>query len=75
MDTMKAAISTLGTHLETIFSEVGTNGDICIHITNSLCCTAETNNIVNQLYFNKYFLKRKKNILTGSYIKHRSEVE
>ena len=43
MDTMKAAISTLGTHLETIFSEVGTNGDICIHITDSLCYTAETN--------------------------------
>ena len=30
-------------------------GDICIYITDSLCCTAETNNIVQQLYANKNF--------------------
>ena len=27
--------------------------DICICITESLCCTPQTNNIVNQLYSNK----------------------
>ena len=31
--------------------------DICI--TDSLCCTAETNNIVNQLYSSKTWLKKK----------------
>ena len=30
-------------------------GDICIHITDSLCSIAETNNIVKQLYSNKDF--------------------
>ena len=34
-------------------------GDMCICVADSLCCTAETNNIVKQLYFNK-ILKRKK---------------
>ena len=29
----------------------------------SLCCTPETNNIVNQLYFNKKKKKKIKNIL------------
>jgi len=28
--------------------------------TDSLCCTAKINNTVNQLYFSKSFLKRKK---------------
>ena len=28
-------------------------GDICIHIADSLCYTAETNNIVKQLYSSK----------------------
>ena len=27
--------------------------NICIYISKSLCCTAEVNNIVNQLYFNQ----------------------
>ena len=35
-------------------------GDICIHIADSLCYTAETNNIVKQLYSNKDVLKKKK---------------
>ena len=37
----------------------------CMCITQSLCCTPENNNIVNQLYFNKKFLKIKwqKNLL------------
>ena len=36
-------------------------GDICKHIANSLCFTAETKpNIVNQLYANKNYLKKKK---------------
>ena len=30
--------------------EAQEGGDICIHIADSLCCTAETNNIVKQLY-------------------------
>ena len=34
-------------------------GDICIHIVDSLCCTAETNNMVKQLYSNKDVLKKK----------------
>ena len=34
--------------------------NICICIINSLCCTAETYSIVNQLYSNKTFQKRKK---------------
>ena len=42
--------------------EIQKRGDICIHMTGSLCCTAENNNIVNQLYSNKkLILKRKKN--------------
>ena len=32
--------------------KVKEGGDICIHIADSLCCTAE-NNIVKQLYSNK----------------------
>ena len=28
-------------------------GDICIHIADSLCYTAETNNIIKQLHSNK----------------------
>ena len=28
-------------------------GRICMHMVDSLCCTAETNNIVKQLYFNQ----------------------
>ena len=39
-------------------------GDICKHIANSLCFTAETKpNIVKQLYANKNYLKKKKKIL------------
>ena len=30
---------------------------MCVYITESLCCTAETNNIVKQLYSNKNVLK------------------
>ena len=29
--------------------EAQVGGNICIHIADSLCCTAETNNIVKQL--------------------------
>ena len=29
-----------------------------VYITESLCCTAVINNIVNQLYFSKTFFKR-----------------
>ena len=36
------------TSLQSELAEEG--GDICIHIGNSLHCTAETNNIVKQLY-------------------------
>ena len=36
--------------------------NICICITESLCCTSETNNIVNQLYSNNFFLKFLKEI-------------
>ena len=32
--------------------EVQEEGDICIHIVDSLHCTVETNNIVKQLYSN-----------------------
>ena len=32
--------------------EIQKRGDICIHVADSLCCTAETN-ILNQLHFNK----------------------
>ena len=36
--------------------------DICIHINDSLYCVPKTNNIVNQLYFNKIFkIKLNKN--------------
>ena len=34
-------------------------------ITESHCCTLETNNIVNQLYFNKISKKKKKNSVQG----------
>jgi len=30
--------------------EIQEAGDVCIHIADTLCCTAETNNIVKQLY-------------------------
>ena len=33
--------------------KVNEGGDICIHIADSCCGTAETNNIVKQLYSNK----------------------
>ena len=33
--------------------------DICICIADSLCCTPETNNMVNQLYSNKKLKKQK----------------
>ena len=29
-----------------------------IYISESLCCTPETNNSANQLYFNKFFIKK-----------------
>ena len=32
--------------------EIQEAGDVCIHIADTLCCTAETNNIVKQLYSN-----------------------
>ena len=32
--------------------------NVCMCITESTCCTAEINNIVNQLYFNKINLKK-----------------
>ena len=35
--------------------EVQEGGDVCIHIADSLHCTAETNNIVKQFYSN-FFL-------------------
>ena len=34
--------------------------DICVHITDSFCCTPETNNPLSQLYFNKIKKKKKK---------------
>ena len=34
-----------------------------IYITDSLCCTTETNTILNQLHSNESFLKAKPNIL------------
>ena len=37
-----------------------------IWITESLCCTPETHNIINQLYFNKIG-KKKKNELSNSF--------
>ena len=33
--------------------EAKEGGDMCIFIANSWCCTAETNNIVKQLYSSK----------------------
>ena len=39
--------------------EAQERGDICILKTDSLCCTAETNNIVKQLSSNLKFLKNK----------------
>ena len=47
--------------------EIQKRGDICIHMTGSLCCTAENNNIVNQLYSNKKLIlkRKKKNIMQG----------
>ena len=38
-------------------SEAQEGGDICIHMADSLCYTAETNNTVKQLYSNKYVKK------------------
>ena len=32
--------------------------DICVCITDALCCTAETNDILNQLDSNKNFFKK-----------------
>ena len=40
--------------------EKNRKNNIYICITESLCRTAETNTIVNQLYFNKNILKKKK---------------
>ena len=34
-------------------------GSICMHTADSLCCRAETNNIVKQLYSNKNKVHRK----------------
>ena len=32
--------------------EAQDGGDMCVHTADSLCCTEETNNIVQQLYSN-----------------------
>ena len=45
---MRTYCSAQGTLLE-----IQKRGDICICIADSLYCTAETNNIVKQLYSNK----------------------
>ena len=49
--------------------KVQERGDICMHIANSLPCTAETNKIVKQLYSN---LKKKNTvvIVIGKYEGH-----
>ena len=38
--------------------EIQTRGDICIHMVDSLCRTADTNNIVKRLYSNKEINKK-----------------
>ena len=40
--------------------EIQKRGETCIHITESLCWTAETASIVKQLYFNKTLKKNKR---------------
>ena len=41
--------------------ETQEGGDVCIHKADSLYCTAETNSVVKQLYFNnKIKFKNKK---------------
>ena len=35
-------------------------GDICMHMTDLLCCARETNSIVKQFYSNKDLFKQKK---------------
>jgi len=37
--------------------EIQKHGDICIHVTDSICCPAETN-IVKQLYSNNNYFKK-----------------
>ena len=47
--------------------EIQKKGDIYIYMADSFCCTAENNNIVNQLYSNKKLIlkRKKKNIMQG----------
>ena len=40
---------------------------IYAYITDSLCCTAESNTILNQLYSNKNFFKEGKKKETGTF--------
>ena len=40
-------------------------GGICIHIADSLCYAAETNNIIKQLYSNKDVKKKKSKVTFG----------
>jgi len=40
---------------------------IYVYITDSLCCTAESNTILNQLYSNKNFFKEGKKKETGTF--------
>ena len=39
--------------------EIFKRGDTCISRADSLCCTAEANNIVKQLYSNNFFFLEK----------------
>ena len=46
---------------------------LCICITDSLCCTAETNNAVNQLYPNK--IKKEKMERSGGSLREHSSIK
>ena len=50
--------------------EIQKRGDICIHITNSLCCTVETNTVKKRLYFSEKLSLKKMSSLSEKYLVH-----
>ena len=66
-------------HLEGWDREGGSRGrgywDICMHIADSFCCTAETNNTVKQLCANKDIFKKKRALIFFSYTGKHADVK
>ena len=59
----------IGSQSWTQLKQLSTHMHTRIHIADSLCCTAETNHIVKQLYSNKIFFNKNK---TQMYLQHKT---